>query len=252
MITPHSNKHWVYVILITGAAWLAAMAQEQEVERKKEVREDGLRQTNGLPPAHFVEEAAWSSLKEIRLGALAEQRAEKSEVREFGRRMVTDHSAANTRLAEIARSKGITFPTTNAFEGTNADRKFVRDREQSITTTDRQAELNAPDGRLDGREMRRDVLSMKHHDVQAVQRLQRLSGSEFDRAYVREMVKDHTHAVESFQHASLALTDGELKTFATETLPKLREHKEMAEKLAGQMGINPDDKEGRDLERRQK
>ena len=58
-----------------------------------------------------------------------------------------------------------------------------------------------------------------------------LSGAAFDRAYAKEMVKDHTKAVQLFQREADRGTDAGLKSFASSKLPTLREHLEMARSL---------------------
>ena len=74
-------------------------------------------------------------------------------------------------------------------------------------------------------------------DYQAIQRLQSLSGDQFDQSYAAEMVTDHTNTVTEFQTATQSLTDKKLNKFAEATLPTLRKHYEMAEELAGKLGV---------------
>ena len=58
------------------------------------------------------------------------------------------------------------------------------------------------------------------------------TGSEFDRAFSQHMNMDHTKAIALFEAASRS-PDPELAGFAKKTLPTLREHKKLAEKLPG-------------------
>jgi putative membrane protein len=60
-------------------------------------------------------------------------------------------------------------------------------------------------------------------------RLSKLSGAEFDRAYMRDMVADHKTDVNEFKQESERGTDPDLKAFAAKTLPTLQEHLQMAE-----------------------
>ncbi|MEO8257677.1 MAG: DUF4142 domain-containing protein [Acidobacteriota bacterium] len=62
-------------------------------------------------------------------------------------------------------------------------------------------------------------------------RLAQLSGAEFDRAYVREMVAGHRKAVDSFTMESTSGKDNDLKAWAMKTLPTVREHLRMIEEL---------------------
>ena len=68
-------------------------------------------------------------------------------------------------------------------------------------------------------------------------KLSALKGQDFDRAYGMEMAKGHDKAVALFESASQTPeVTGDLKQFATTTLPKLREHKGMAHDLHGKEG----------------
>lgn len=58
--------------------------------------------------------------------------------------------------------------------------------------------------------------------------LQKRKGAAFDRAYMDMMVKDHQTTIKDFENASNNLPDGEVKAFATRTLPVLRGHLDSA------------------------
>ncbi len=61
-------------------------------------------------------------------------------------------------------------------------------------------------------------------------RLEKLNGRAFDRAYIQAMVKDHREDVVEFQKESTSGADTEVKAWASKTLPTLREHLHMAER----------------------
>lgn len=136
--------------------------------------------------AKFVKEAAMGGLAEVELGRLATQKAENADVKQFGQRMVDDHSKANDQLKPIAQQKGIGIPT-----------------------------------QLTGKEKT------------AYDRLSRLSGAQFDRAYMKLMLQDHRKDVAEFRKQSTAGKDPEVKQFASQTLPTLEEHLKMAQTTAG-------------------
>jgi putative membrane protein len=60
-------------------------------------------------------------------------------------------------------------------------------------------------------------------------RLAKLSGADFDKAYMDHMVKDHKKDVKEFQKAADNAKDPDIKAFAANTLPTLQEHLQMAE-----------------------
>jgi putative membrane protein len=59
----------------------------------------------------FMEEAAQGGMAEVQLGKLAAQKAGSDDVKQFGQKMVDDHSKANDQLKQLASSKGVTLPT---------------------------------------------------------------------------------------------------------------------------------------------
>lgn len=63
-------------------------------------------------------------------------------------------------------------------------------------------------------------------------RLSKLSGDEFDQAYMNNMVKDHTQDVSDFKRESVSGTDSEVKNFASSTLPTIEDHLREAQKIA--------------------
>jgi len=66
-----------------------------------------------------------------------------------------------------------------------------------------------------------------------LQDLQQHKGRDFERAYLIEQVAEHNKAVLKFRDASTELQDSDLKQFASQTLPILREHLTHVEQLAG-------------------
>jgi putative membrane protein len=77
--------------------------------------------------------------------------------------------------------------------------------------------------------------SLSHHETSRLERLQKLSGAEFDKAYISDMVSDHKTDVKEFEKATKNLSDPELKAFAEKTLPTLQEHLRQAQELEAQL-----------------
>jgi len=63
-----------------------------------------------------------------------------------------------------------------------------------------------------------------------IDRLSKRVGGDFDREYMKHMVRDHKEDVEDFRKEAKSRREGEVKSFAQETLPTLEEHLAMAEK----------------------
>jgi putative membrane protein len=63
------------------------------------------------PDHKFVMDAAKGGMAEVELGKLAQDKASNDQVKNFGKRMVDDHSKANDELQTLAKNKNITLPT---------------------------------------------------------------------------------------------------------------------------------------------
>ena len=64
-----------------------------------------------------------------------------------------------------------------------------------------------------------------------LKRLSKLSGSQFDKAYLRFAIEDHQNAITTFESEAKQGTGPSLKTFATNTAPTLKEHLSMAQSV---------------------
>jgi len=64
-----------------------------------------------------------------------------------------------------------------------------------------------------------------------IEKLGKLSGKDFDKQFVAMGVKDHQKDIKEFEKASGKVKDPELKAWIDKTLPTLRQHLAMAEKL---------------------
>ena len=63
-------------------------------------------------------------------------------------------------------------------------------------------------------------------------RLSKLSGADFDRAYMKEMVKDHDRDVKAFQKEANSGKDPDLKAWAAKTLPTVKDHQQQAKQVS--------------------
>ena len=86
----------------------------------------------------FVKEAAQGGLAEVQMGKLGAQKGQSQEVRQFGQKLVQDHSKANQELKLVAAQKSITLPSDigtehqsmlshlKSLEGTEFDQAFKK------------------------------------------------------------------------------------------------------------------------------
>jgi putative membrane protein len=133
--------------------------------------------------------AAQGGMLEVQLGQLAADKGASQEVKDFGSKMVTDHSKANDELKAIASSKDLTLP---------------------------------------------DKLDSKHQA--AIDKLSKLSGAAFDKAYVSAMVKDHKGDDAEFAKEAKSGGDADIKAFAGKTDESvIKMHLQMIEGIQSKM-----------------
>jgi putative membrane protein len=77
-------------------------------------------------------------------------------------------------------------------------------------------------------------LDQKHRAMQ--EKLEKMKGAEFDRAYMQHMVASHKASVALFQRESKSGSDAETRAWAAKTLPIVQEHLKMATEINAKVG----------------
>ena len=134
--------------------------------------------------AKFVKDAAVGGMTEVELGKLAQQKASSDGVKQFGQKMIDDHTKAGEELKQVAAKQKINVP---------------------------------------------ESIDSKHQA--RIDKLSKLSGADFDKAYIKDQLKDHQEDVRAFERESQNGSDPEVKGFAAKTLPTLQEHLSMVKDL---------------------
>ncbi len=75
--------------------------------------------------ANFVNAAAKGGMMEVAMGKTAAKNSKNADVKSFGNRMVSDHSAANNELKAIATRKGIKLPSAGSAPKWSNDKAYM-------------------------------------------------------------------------------------------------------------------------------
>jgi putative membrane protein len=145
-----SKNSWSGAALMLAAAFMALAVAAAEIRSGTQNANSGSTQnTNGdmhaghgtagmTADAKFAMAAAMGGMEEVEMGRLAAQKGASDEVRQFGQRMVDDHSKANADLMQVASGKGWTLPAAldakhqaemqkmSALSGEAFDRAYVK------------------------------------------------------------------------------------------------------------------------------
>ena len=75
--------------------------------------------------------------------------------------------------------------------------------------------------------------------AQDVIRLEKLSGAEFDRAYMTTMIQDHQHDADAFRSQGLSAHSAEVRQLAATGLTTIQQHLSMAQQVGSTVGATP-------------
>lgn len=166
--------------------------QNQPATQPTNPSTDGTTSSNlNAQDKQFMLQAAQGGMAEVKLGQLAQQRAVSDSVKQYGQRMVQEHTQVNNQLMQLASQKGVTLPTD-----INSQQKALRTR------------------------------------------LGQIAGKRFDMTYIREAgVKAHKQQAAIFQQEIQQGQDPEVKAFATQVLPAVKDHLQMANSMAGNTAL---------------
>ncbi len=121
-----------------------------------------------------------------------------------------------------------------ALERTKSDavRKFAQQMVDDHTKTSEQLRTIARNAGVT------EAMQMNSMHSGDLDRLRGMNGRDFDREYAAQIgVAAHQQAVTLFERAAREATDPQLKSFAEQTLPHLRDHLKQSQALARQVGV---------------
>lgn len=247
----------LFTLLFAVATWGYASAQNTDYSEKLKRGKSASADTSA---SKFIIKAMKSSAMEIEAGRLAQQHAQRADVKAYGGRMIADHIKASNELRPIALRKKVDLSMidnqkaganqlgTNVQTGTNtatttpAGTSATTGNTNSTTNTSGNVNstTNAGNTALTGNNVNydsnthagkadADTTRNSGHE-EKINLLKQKSGAGFDREYMQMMVDDHTKAVKMFEKAS-DYTDTEVRAFAAKNLPVLREHLTSAQKI---------------------
>jgi putative membrane protein len=133
----------------------------------------------------FVTEALTGGMAEVQLGHLASQKGSADDVKQFGQKMVEDHTRLGDQMKGVASQIGVTPP---------------------------------------------DSISAKDQVLMA--RLHGLSREQFDKVYIRAMVRDHEKDLQAFKAQAASASSPAVREAAAQGERVVSHHLEMIRQIA--------------------
>jgi putative membrane protein len=174
----------------------AAMAQQDSspwLPREVQKLPNGQNQTTAVDDTTGIRLAVQSNFTEVALGRLADSRASSSQVKEFGKQMVSDHDAMNDQWSRLASKYHMRIMNPGADYGQNGK--------------------------------------------DAIDRLEKVKGTEFDQAYMMEMIRDHEQSLSDFQRLQYSARDSEIRDLAASGVSTVQQHLTLARQVGSQVGV---------------
>jgi putative membrane protein len=143
------NKFSISIQFITGVIAIACIglsgAAFAQSSKSKSDSNSNKAKASTLSSADkaFIKDAAKGGMMEVAMGRVAEKNASESEVKNFGARMVKDHSKANEELKAIAKEENVGWPAEKEAGKWKSDKDYmdamVKDHEKDLAAFEKEA-----------------------------------------------------------------------------------------------------------------
>ena len=181
-----------WTLIAAAAAWPLA-AQAQTTSNPPISAQQQPRPVSSALDTSYIRAAMRDNLTEVALGRLADSRASSSEVKDFGKRMIDDHSTMVKSWNQLASSYKMPM------SGLTADFGEAGKAE--------------------------------------VDRLDNLKGSEFDQAYMGQMIQDHERTLELMRRVRNTAQDRDIRRLAETDTTAITQHLALARQVGSQVGV---------------
>ena len=138
------NIRFVAAIIAVACIGLSEKAFDQDPKSKSDSTSNKAKESKlSSADKAFIKDAAKGGMMEVAMGRVAEKNATNSEVKNFGARMVKDHSKANEDLKAIAKEENVEWPAEKEAGKWKSDKDYmdamVKDHEKDLAEFEKEA-----------------------------------------------------------------------------------------------------------------
>ena len=183
-----------------GDTTVAPKSEQMEPTKLDESRGQGGAAQAGMMDAQQTEVLAKLhdvNQHEIMMGNLARDKAMSRDVKKYGERLVKDHEGADKKVSALAAKHNVVL----------ADAEPKSD----------------------------EWTQEKAKDAQAMADLQKLTGMDFDRQFLTDMIQGHDKVIAMVAEVKASQQNAELNKLLDDLLPSLKRHRDDANSLVGKL-----------------
>jgi predicted outer membrane protein len=162
-----------------------------------------------------------ANLEEIKAGQMAQGKASSPGVKDYARTLVQDHQQADKQVLAMADKMHVDMNKNMDMSDMDHSKMDHSKMDQSKTDQSQTSGMDHQD-------------KMKMHQAK-MDELQKLSGKQFDQAFLSMMAEGHDHVIQMVTTAQ-GTAKGDMKAMLDQMLPTLERHKQMAQDLMKKVG----------------
>jgi putative membrane protein len=179
----------------------SSMHRQNQVGQPQSAKSSAEKNQDDLSPeeARLVVQLHHVNQMEIEAGKLASTKGQHPKVRQYGNRLVRDHTQDDQRVTAFAKQRELSLDS--AAQAQNAEQRASMQKHQALME------------KLDG-----------------------LSGAEFDREFLNAMATGHEQVITQVRDARTQVQDPQLRALIDRLLPQLEQHRNTAKRLLESAG----------------
>jgi putative membrane protein len=179
----------------------SSMHRQNQVGQPQSAKSSAEKNQDDLSPeeARLVVQLHHVNQMEIEVGKLASTKGQHPKVRQYGNRLVRDHTQDDQRVTAFAKQRELSLDS--AAQAQNAEQRASMQKHQALME------------KLDG-----------------------LSGAEFDREFLNAMATGHEQVITQVRDARTQVQDPQLRALIDRLLPQLEQHRNTAKRLLESAG----------------
>ena len=198
------------------------------------------RKDMAMTDEHVLRHLHHANMEEIKAGQMAQSKASSAGVKDYARTLVQDHQQADKQVLAMADKMHVDMKKNMDMSDMDHSKMDHAKMDHSKMDHSKMDQSKTDTSKMDDSKMDNSQASGMDHEKMKVHQakmdqMQKLSGKEFDQAFLSMMAEGHDHVIQMVKTAQ-GNAKGDLKAMLDQMLPTLERHKQMAQDLMKKVG----------------